>query len=165
MSALTYRQMHLSIPKDVSDLQELVVQSTDFYLLTEGKPPEPNQSVELLRELPPGKAAEDKYFFGISLSDQLIGCIDLIRGYPKPQVAFIGLLLFIESERSKSYGSQALKYIKALSWEWGCTHLRAAVVETNVRASAFWLREGFLEIGRRKSRRYSDSVLLLEHAL
>jgi GNAT superfamily N-acetyltransferase len=98
-------------------------------------------------------------------SGRLIGCFDIVRGYPDSKIAFIGLLLFVESEQGKSHGVEALQYIECLAGQWGCTRLRIAVIETNKRALSFWTREGFVELYRKPSDRYTGDVVFMERAL
>ena len=39
---------------------------------------------------------------GLYLEDQLVGCLELLRGYPAPDCAYIGLLLFAEASQRLS---------------------------------------------------------------
>jgi len=136
-----------------------------YYLLLEGKLPGPDEALKELRDLPPGKSKGDKYFYGIERTGKYIGCFDLVQDYPEPKIGFIGLLLFVEPEQGKSHGAQVLKYIKRIAGKWGSTRLRVAVVGKNRRALNFWKREGFVELYRKPSERYSDDVIVMEAAL
>jgi hypothetical protein len=40
--------------------------------------------------LPEGKTYDDKFVFGIYLGNEMVGCADLIRGYPNPTTALLG---------------------------------------------------------------------------
>jgi GNAT superfamily N-acetyltransferase len=157
-----YRLLHRSSEKDIVDLQNVVMGAPRYYLLVEGKSPGPEAAIEVLQELPPGTSASDKYVFLVEYSGLPIGCVDVVRGYPNSEVAFIGLLLFVETEQGKSHGVAALRYIERLADQWGCVRLRIAVVENNLRALAFWRREGFSELYRKQSDRFTGDVIVME---
>ena len=42
---------------------------------------------------PPGFTQKDKYFFGFFENQTLIAVMDLVDGYPMPEIAFIGLFM------------------------------------------------------------------------
>ena len=162
---LQYQQLIPESENDVNNLQKILMAAPAYHLLIEGNLPGTGAALESLQELPPGKSIDDKYFYGIKTSDNYIGCFDLIRGYPESKIAFIGLLLLIESEQNKSYGVKALQYIKNMAAQWGCTCLRLVVIENNQRALAFWKREGFIELYKKTSEKYSSDAIFMEYAL
>ncbi len=162
---LQYYRLSPESEKDVNILNTIYMAAPGYHLLNEGALPNPYAALEDLTATPPGKSACDKFFYGIQLSGKYIGCFDLIRNYPESKIAFLGLLLLIESEQNKAYGIQSLQYIKELAEQWGCTSLRLGVIEKNERALAFWKREGFLELYRQPSEQYSCHVILMECAL
>lgn len=162
---LQYHKLKPESENDVNNLQKILMAAPGYHLLIEGSLPGIDYALESLQELPPGKSIEDKYFYGIKKSDNYIGCFDLVRDYPETKIAFIGLLLFIESEQNKSYGVQALQNIKNMAGQWGCTSLRLAVIENNHRALAFWKREGFVELYRKPSERYSRNAVFMGYDL
>ena len=49
--------------------------------------------IEDMTELPPGKGREDKYYVGFFDGDQLIGVLDIIDGYPRKEIAYIGFFM------------------------------------------------------------------------
>jgi|WetSurMetagenome_2_1015567.scaffolds.fasta_scaffold294576_2 diamine N-acetyltransferase len=162
---LQYYRLNPESEKDVNILQKILSAAPGYYLLLEGNLPNPDAALKELKEVPPGKSAYDKFFYGIQLSGKYIGCFDLIRNYPDSKTAFIGLLLLIESEQNKSYGVQVLQYIKNLAKQWGCSRLRLGVIEKNQRALAFWKREGFLELCKQQYKQYSCNVILMEYVM
>jgi diamine N-acetyltransferase len=162
---MQYHRLYPGSEDDINDLQKIFEAATSYYIQMEGNPPGPNAALEALQKLPPGKIADDKYFFGIKLSSEFIGCFDVVRDYPELKIAFIGLLLFVESEQSKSHGVQALQYIKSMARQWGCFTLRIAVIANNQRALTFWKREGFIELYRKPSEQYSSDAIIMEYAL
>ena len=162
---LQYHKFRPDSENDVNNLQKILMAAPGYHLLTEGNLPGIDAALETLQELPPGKTIDDKYFYGIKIFNNYIGCFDLVRDYPEPKIAFIGLLLFIESEQNKSYGVHALQYIKSMAEQWDCTRLRLAVIENNQRALAFWKRERFIELYRKPSELYSSNAIFMEYTL
>jgi GNAT superfamily N-acetyltransferase len=149
---------------DVADLQNILCGAPGYALLVEGRPPPVDAATELIQELPAGKGAKDKFVFAFDCNGEPIGCVDLVRGYPGPEIAYLGLLLFIESAQGCGFGPWALCFVEETITSWGCTKLRLAVIETNRRALAFWAREGFIEIHRRVLPGYTGKAIVMERA-
>jgi GNAT superfamily N-acetyltransferase len=147
------------------ELQNVLSAAPEYSLIVEGKLPSSTAAAELFAELPPGKSYVDKFVFGFLDAKGMVGCAEVIRGYPTEKVAYIGLLLFAESEQGKSFGPYALDMIEPIASAWGCTALRIAAIETNTRALAFWHREGFSELYRKPSSRYTGQAIVMERAL
>ncbi|EPG42647.1 hypothetical protein F907_00071 [Acinetobacter colistiniresistens] len=95
----------------------------------------------------------------------MIGCIDILQGYPESSIVFIGLLLFIESHQGLGYGSQAVNFISGLAHTWGGDRLRIAVVQSNVSAFVFWSKQGFVELYRKELSAYVAPVIVMERPL
>ena len=64
-----------------------------------------------LLEAPPEKEPKDKFLGGYWKEGALVGCTDLIRGYPEPDIACLGLLLLSEAHQGQGLGVSALKHI------------------------------------------------------
>ncbi len=65
--------------------------------------------------LPPGKSAADHYFFGIYLDNEMVGCADILRGYPDRKTAYLGLVLLAESHQHRGLGAQAFAEVERTS--------------------------------------------------
>jgi GNAT superfamily N-acetyltransferase len=162
---LDYCPLSGSSEKDVAELFALFEQAPDYSLIVEGRLPTLEDARVALTETPPGKTLKDKHFGGYWKNGTLVGCMDLIRGYPEPDIAFLGLLLFSESNQGRRLGSHALAHIADMSRSWGCTALRLAVIDKNVRGLAFWQREGFREIYRKPASRFTGDAIVMQAAL
>ena len=159
---MQYLRLYPESVEDVNKLQKILIAAPSYFIQLKGKHPGPDAAMEVLRKLPPGKTNNDKYVFAIQYDNEFIGCIDLVRDYPDSKTAFIGLLLFIESEQNKFHGPKALKQINSLAIQWGCIKLRIAVIDKNQRALAFWKREGFIELYRKHSEQFSSNAIIME---
>jgi GNAT superfamily N-acetyltransferase len=91
--------------------------------------------------------------------------MDLIRGYPEPHIAFLGLLLFSETHQGQGLGKLALTHIANLSRSWGCTALRLSVIDKNLQALAFWQREGFIEMYRKPTTQFTGDAIVMQRSL
>jgi GNAT superfamily N-acetyltransferase len=99
----------------------------------------------------------------------MIGCIDVIRGYPRPNTATIGLLLIAEGSQRKGIGSEAYRSIEAVIRSWRtCTTARIGVVATNSQVLPFWESLGFVSTGERKTYEYGpihSQIIILSKEL
>lgn len=163
------RFLDAASPSDLREVQGVHERAPGFSVLVEGRAPSATAAKDLFAALPPGKTYADKFVLGLySMTAEtgggtaMIGCADLIRGYPEPDIAFIGLLLFAEAAQGAGYGPRALREIERLAAGWGCRRLRLAVIETNPRAIAFWRREGFAELYRKPSSAHTGDAIVME---
>jgi GNAT superfamily N-acetyltransferase len=150
---------------DIARLQAVLEGAPGYSLAVEGKLPAPNAAIELLEALPPGKNHADKFVFEISHDVEAVGCIEMVRGYPEADIAFIGLLLFRESSQGRGLGPQVLHLAEAIGMGWQCRALRIAVIDTNPRAFEFWKREGFIELLRKPAMDFDGQAIVMERAL
>ena len=90
----------------------------------------------------------------------MVGCADLIRGFPDPHTALLGLLLVAESLQRQVIGSAAYLAIERhiRSCGDGCTQVRIGVVRTNAQVLPFWTKLGFAPTGEVRPYRYANVV-------
>lgn len=88
----------------------------------------------------------------------MIGCADLIRGYPDSNTALLGLLLLAEPWQRRGFGTVAYHAIEDYVRSWGpdWKHIRIGVVQTNAEVMAFWAKLGFARSGEARSYRYGN---------
>lgn len=165
MSTPTLRLTDRQQPDDIDRLQAVLEAAPGYSLAVEGKLPTPDAAIELLDALPPGKGHSDKSVYEIALEAELVGCLEMVRGYPEADIAFIGLLLFQERSQRRGYGPQVLRLAEAIGISWQCRALRIAVIDTNPRALAFWEREGFIELLRKPAMDYAGQAIVMQRVL
>jgi GNAT superfamily N-acetyltransferase len=130
-------------------VQAVHERATDYVLRLWGLPPDPNSGADFFARRPPGCAPENKHTLGIFDGDTMVGCIDLVRGWPDATTAAIGLLLLEPNARGRGIGRFAFEAIEAQAQAWPeITHLRALVIASNGVARPFWERMGFLANGQ-----------------
>jgi uncharacterized protein len=94
----------------------------------------------------------------------MVGCADVIRGYPEEGTAFLGLLLIAEPFQGRGLGRAAYAEIERVVSSWGiCERLRLSVIRVNDDVVPFWRKLGFEPTGETKPYRYGSVVS--EHVL
>ncbi len=135
--------------KDAVLVARLFLQSADFVRLTEGVDPGPPQVAQFFKGVPPGGDLAESLKLGLFDGPVLLGIADLGYGYPQPDDAYIGLLLFAPEARGQGYGKALLALIEDEARARGSKRIFAGVLEINAPARAFWLREGYLPVARK----------------
>ncbi len=134
----------------LKELESVILGAPQFSLLSEGRLPRPEDVNEVLSELPPGGRKEQKYVFTINIDDTMIGCAEVIRGWPRIDIGFIGLLMLSEKYQGLGYGRLSFNELEKCISTWPeITRLRLAIVESNKPAFPFWRALGFNETGER----------------
>ncbi len=135
---------------DEIDVQDLCERCSDFFELTEGRPPEKDAGKSILFDLPPGKAMKDKFVFGVYKKNVLIAVIDMVKDYKATGEWIIGLLMLDPNERGNNLGRKLHDYIKGWVLEEHGRALRIGVVDDNHRGYKFWCKMGYIEVDRVK---------------
>ena len=143
----------------MANLQRVLEDAPTYAGLITGAPPGSADAQSTFTILPDGKTYDDKYVFGIYLEPQMVGCVDLIKGYPEPNTALLGLLLVAEPFQRRGIGSAAYRAIEDVIRAWGtCAKIRLGVVRTNAGVLPFWKRLGFTQTGETKPYSYGSIV-------
>lgn len=141
---------------EMAELQRVLEEAPEFSGRVTGCPPQPADAQSTYSALPDGKSYNDKFVYGIYLDGQMVGCIDVIRDYPRGGIAWIGLLLVSEKLHGLGIGKRAYQLLRGEIRLWdGCKCIQLAVVSTNAVALPFWEKMGFCETGKRTPYRYN----------
>jgi diamine N-acetyltransferase len=127
-------------------VQEILEAAPRYTQNTEGVESIPTDGVDSLKALPPGCTLEQKLFMVAYRDDQAIGVIDLIRGFPDSETAFLGLLLLRETHQNQGLGKSIYEATEKVAINLGLKKIRLAVVDSNP-VQIFWKKMGFLDIG------------------
>lgn len=93
----------------------------------------------------------------------MIGCADVIRGYPVREKAVIGLLLLAEPWQRRGLGRAFAALVEQAIGAWKeIEMLRVGVAISNPGALAFWRKLGYLETGEVKSHDSNVEITVLE---
>jgi len=148
---------------DIESVYELCQQNTIYY---EYCPPFiTREGVRADMEgLPPGKSMEDKYYVGYYKEERLIAVLDLIDGYPKEEIAFIGFFMTDVLVQKKGVGTTIISalcdYLKTIDFK----AVQLAWVKGNSQAEGFWLKNQF-QIVRESSSNVAQAVIVGERKL
>lgn len=127
---------------DVEMLVEICRQNTVFYEYTEARPTREN-IIDDMNATPPGITMADKYYFGFFNDRELVAIMDLIDGYPKPEIAYIGFFMMNPKYQGKQIGTtivgEIIDYLQSI----GKTAVRLAIDKGNPQSSHFWKKNGF----------------------
>ena len=139
-------------PAEMAALQCVLEAAPRYFGTVTGSPPGSAEAQSTFTALPPGKAYDDKRVYGLYAGDAMIGCADVIRGYPVREKAVIGLLLLAEPWQRRGVGRafEGLVMKSLADWPEIAT-VRIAVIATNSAALAFWHRLGYCETGERRA--------------
>lgn len=127
---------------DVEMHVEICRQNTVFYEYTEARPTGEN-IIDGMKATPPGITMADKYYFGFFDDQELVAIMDLIDGYPKLEIAYIGFFMMNPKYQGKQIGtaiiSEVIDYLQSI----GKTAVRLAIDKGNPQSSHFWKKNGF----------------------
>ena len=136
--------VRLMEPNDEAQVRALLESDPDFFMSTQGAPPGPADALGLLNEMPEGKELCDKFVYLVFNRDGVISTvIDLLRGYPKDDIWYLGLIFVAPANRGLGLGTLALEAICAHVGQQGGHALRLGVVREHLRARALYDRTGF----------------------
>ena len=103
---LTYRRLNPSEPSHVADFQQVFRGTPSYTFATAGRTPTDAEVEAMMNTMPSGYEAEGIFINAISMESKLCGCSFTVRGYPKPDVAYLVLLMLVESAQGQSLGAR-----------------------------------------------------------
>ncbi len=130
---------------DSALIQPVFDACVDYATLQDGQPFARDAAQLEFDEVPLGFSTDAKRVFAIEPSSSPpIGIIEGLRGYPSPDVWFVGLMLVVPAARSAGLGTAAVgeleRYVRAMD---GCSEIELAVLKSNEPGLRFWERKGF----------------------
>lgn len=146
-------------------LQRLFELAPAYQAAVSHEPLSARAAEEALVACPPDLSLSDKYLIGHWEQGELTAVIDLLRGYPNPDTAYLGLLLVGEPWQGSGRGQSLYLHACTLARSWGATRLRLSVIASNESALSFWLHRGFIECYRRELAVYRAEAIVLERTL
>lgn len=133
--------------EDEQLLQHLCERCTDYFEIIEGRFPEKDASLEIIRDLPPGWEPKNKHVFGcFNEQNLLIAVMDILADYPVKDEWIIGLLMIDPTERKRGLGKLLHKFIMDYALKNKADKLRIGVALENTKAYSFWKSLGYYEI-------------------
>ena len=127
---------------DIEMLVEICKQNTVFYEYTEARPTKEN-ILDDMKATPPGIDMQDKYYFGFFDGRELVAIMDLIDGYPKAEIAYIGFFMMNPQYQVKQIGTAIIDEVIDYLLSTGKTSVRLAIDKGNPQSTHFWKKNGF----------------------
>jgi RimJ/RimL family protein N-acetyltransferase len=118
----------------------------DFFLFQNGLPPSEADAREIFEFIPPQSSGATKLPIGIFLSEELIGMMDVLRGYRTASEWYLGFMLFAPSFRGQGFGTEIHNEFVSYARRAGALRLLLAVLEENESARRFWLRLDYRKV-------------------
>lgn len=148
---------------DAPVLQALFETDLHYFQIVQGSPPASDEAKTLFADLPPGKGKEDKFVYGaFDDAGDLAAVLDVVRGYPEPQIWYLGLIFVAPPFRGSGLGSRLIDALCDHVHVQGAQTLRLAVVRTNARARALYDRRGFHFVVERERVVASDFRVMVD---
>ena len=136
---------------EMAALQRVLEAAPAYFLTVTGLPPGSAEAQSTFTALPPDKGYGDKFVWGLYACESMIGCADVIRGYPVREKAVIGLLLLAEPWQHRGLGRAFAALIEQAIGAWPeIERLRLGVAVSNTAALTFWRKLGYRETGEVK---------------
>jgi len=133
---------------DANVVQRIYDAAPMYSWVTTGAPSRPGAAIETFGMLPDGCAADAKHMYLVFCEDEPVGFVDVIRGYPSENCAYVGLFILIESQHGQGIGRRTFRDLETLIAKWrGVRRIRLTVIEANVPALSFWDAMGFTRTG------------------
>jgi GNAT superfamily N-acetyltransferase len=136
---------------EMAALQCVLEAAPGYFHSITGLPPGDSEAQSMFTALPPDKIYADKFVWGLYSGEAMIGCADVIRGYPVVEKAVIGLLLLAQAWQRRGLGRAFAALIEQAIADWPeVNRLRIGVVASNEGALAFWRKQGYVATGEVK---------------
>ena len=129
---------------DRAAVAALFARATDYVTLERGPTPPADSARDLFEgEVPAGVDRSRTLRLGLMGVAGLDGVAEVVLGHPRPDDAYLGLLLLAPEARGRGAGRAMLARVEAEARDRGAQRLLVAVLDANPRGRAFWDREGF----------------------
>jgi GNAT superfamily N-acetyltransferase len=101
---------------EMAALQRVLEAAPAYFQAVTGAPPGRAAAQSTFTALPPDKTYGDKFVWGLYAGESMIGCADVIRGYPVREKAVIGLLLLAEPWQRHGLGRAFAALVALTFW-------------------------------------------------
>ena len=130
---------------DADDILEFCRKNTLYYQYC-GAEISKDQVLNDLHITPPGVDIADKYYVGFFDGEEMAAVLDLIDGYPEPDIGYIGFFMMNAALQGKQIGSAIIQDVCSYLKQIGKTAVRLGIAKDNPQANHFWKKNGFTVI-------------------
>ena len=130
---------------DADDILDFCRGNTLYYQYC-GAETSKEQVLNDLHITPPGVDIADKYYVGFFNDEEMVAVLNLIDGYPEPDIGYIGFFMMNAALQGKQLGSTIIQDVCAYLKRIGKTAIRLGIAKDNPQANHFWKKNGFTVI-------------------
>jgi GNAT superfamily N-acetyltransferase len=131
-------------PPDLVALQRLFVRAADYFMLSTGAPPAPDEAERAFVAGPPTKPVNAKRVIGLFTTDgTLVGVLDALTDWPADGTWSMGMLLLEPAHRGRGLGSRLLAAYETWARTQGAQQFRTALVAHHHAGIQFLERAGY----------------------
>lgn len=127
---------------DVDAIRRLCEENTQYYRYCEAEPVT-EQILNDLHITPPGIGITDKYYVGFYQGNTLVAIMDLIDGYPKQDIGYIGFFMMNRAFQGHQLGSGIIHEVETYLKNYGKSAVRLGIDKQNPQSTHFWKKNGF----------------------
>ena len=127
---------------DAEDILEFCKGNTQYYEYCQAEPTL-EQVMSDLHLAPSGIGPKDKYYVGFYQDDDLVAVMDLVDGFPKDSIVFIGFFMMSKRLKGREIGSSIIREVSEYMKSKGITSIRLAIDKGNPQSTHFWKKNGF----------------------
>lgn len=152
-----FRIKHLLID-DLDNILALLKQCPDYFVMESGHPASDSDARAILMDLPCGKTLDDKTVLGLETNGRLTAVLEVLKDYPEPGTAWIGLLLIHPNFRGRGLGREIVSSLSAALQPAGVREIRLGVLDENISGLDFWQKLGFRQIAVKPNRQFGSKT-------
>ena len=108
---------------DTDDILDFCQKNTMYYQYC-GAEISKDQVLNDLHITPPGVDIADKYYVGFFNGEEMVAVLDLIEGYPEPDIGYIGFFMMNAALQGKQIGSAIIQDVCSYLKQIGKTAIR-----------------------------------------
>lgn len=156
----------LDYERDKDDVTAFLIRNQAYLIYQDERDVDEATTKEVFYgELPATHTYEDKQIIGYFLNGELIGLVDILKHYPKPDTWVTGLMLIEASKRRQGIGRMIYQQTEAYLLDNEARVARLGVLEDNIVGKSFWKANGFLGTGAFRWHADKRKILVYEKVI
>ncbi len=128
-----------------------------------GEEPSRERVLADMHAVPEGLPLSKKHYVGMFEGERLAAVLDILDGFPEPDIAFIGLFLMAPEDQGQGEGTRIIGELAAYLKSEGMSAIRLGIDKGNPQSTHFWKKNGFAVI--REVERNDGVILVAERRL
>ena len=144
-------------PPDIAATQRLFERSSDYFILSTGLEPAPDEATRAFVAGPPSKLVDDKRIIGVfDPDDALVGILDALTDFPEAGIWTMGMLLLEPECRELGLGTAVLEAYEKWAALQGAGQFLTAIVSDHERGLRFLESRGYVRKHEAESYKADD---------